>query len=166
MVAGDATGDDGGTGDVTSNAARGDAGRVNDANGHRYLVVRASAPISWTEARVAAEALGGHLATVTSSSENDFIFSLVSRDRTAWGPTGTRGPWLGGVRPSKGAAWTWITGEPFTYESWFAGEPNNVGDANAYLAFFDPNRLTPGWGDEGLSGYDDVVSFIVEFDQG
>ncbi len=167
---GDASIDDGGASDGGDRRDRRDgaldagAGRLNDANGHRYLVVRSPAPISWAAARDAAKARGGHLATVTSASENEFIFNLLKNDDTVWGAKDNfRGPWLGGAKPSAGAPWGWITDEPFQYKSWAVGEPNNTGSA-AFLIFFDRARLTPTWGDEDLDGYDDVVSFIVEFE--
>ncbi len=31
--------------------------------------------------------------------------------------------WLGGYRPINSTQWFWITGEAFTYSSWFTGEP-------------------------------------------
>ena len=61
----DASIDEGGAGDggdmrdVRDGALDAGAGRLNDANGHRYLVVRNPAPISWVAAHDAAKALGG-----------------------------------------------------------------------------------------------------------
>ena len=42
-------------------------------NGHYYEVVVASEGITWTEARLAAQARGGYLATLTSRPENLFV---------------------------------------------------------------------------------------------
>jgi len=43
-------------------------------NGHYYKAFEEK--MLWTEAKAYCESLGGHLATITSAEENDFIFSL------------------------------------------------------------------------------------------
>lgn len=96
----------------------------NPDNGHFYECVDCG--LNWPGARDFAsqqEFLGlpGHLATITSSQENDFISNSI----------GCRG-WLGGVQ-AEGAAqpdedWKWITGEPFIFTWALApGEPNDSG---------------------------------------
>jgi hypothetical protein len=91
-------------------------------NGSWYEFVPAPNGISWTDAKLAAEAAGGHLATVTSPAENDFI---VTRFPQAF----TSGAWLGGDQPDGtiGPAndWRWVTGEPWNYANWAPGEPND-----------------------------------------
>ena len=39
---------------------------------------------SWTDAKSAAEAMGGHLATLTSAAENDFAKNLILNDSGFW----------------------------------------------------------------------------------
>ena len=81
---------------------------------------------SWTNAEAAAQAsvfLGanGHLATVTSQQENDFLIGLVSSPGA-----GFLGAWMGGKAPEG-----WLTGpengNAFTYTNWNPIEPNNSG---------------------------------------
>jgi VCBS repeat-containing protein len=102
-------------------------------NNHFYKYVAASA-ITWDSAKAAAEAAGGYLATITSSSENNTVFSLVG-DKVAW---------LGGSDSGQEGVWRWVTepgatlgSEPIFYkehgywngyERWDSGEPNNRGD--------------------------------------
>jgi hypothetical protein len=88
--------------------------RVADGgNGHWYA--RVESPGTWQEARLAAVARGGDLATVTSKAEHDFVGTL-----------GAAGHWLGGFAlPNQGcrpSAWRWVTGEPMTSLGWTAGE--------------------------------------------
>jgi hypothetical protein len=75
---------------------------------------------TWTDARMAAEQMGGYLAVPTSPEENAFITSLLPLGQNAW---------LGGFQPAGSAepsgGWQWVTGEPFTYANWNGGEPNN-----------------------------------------
>ncbi len=86
------------------------------ANGHWYEVVATPAGIRWTDANAAAASIlpGGHLATIGSLEENDFVFSLVD-DAQYWyeDSFGTKlGPWLGGTDGGVEGQWEWVTGEP------------------------------------------------------
>ena len=85
---------------------------------HRYEVVRAD--ISWTDAKAACEAKGGHLATITSDEEFDTIVSQVKQN-------GLEFAWLGGQTASGSTEHDgeWITGEPFTFSRWYPGEPSH-----------------------------------------
>lgn len=85
--------------------------------------------LTWTAARADAETrsyLGrpGRLATVTSAVENGFIVNNVI-------PNVNNGDsyWLGGYQlpssPEPAGGWVWISGEPWSYTNWRAGEPSN-----------------------------------------
>jgi len=131
--------------------------------------------ISWTDAYAASEQLGGHLATLTSDSENRFVFSLVDDldDRSIWLHRGewALGPWLGGYQPpgspEPAGGWSWVTGEPWVYQSWGGSEPNNShGGTEDRLHYFGipggpfwndaPNESDPSFPERGM------LSFIVE----
>ena len=117
-------------------------------NGHFYDVVSVPGTISWDSANAQAIDAGGYLATVTSKAENDFVFSLIN-NATYW--HGYSGPWLGGfqspatTQPS--ANWQWVTGEPWSYTAWQAGQPNDSGgkDENKLQYGFAP--LVSTWND-------------------
>jgi len=104
--------------------------RVEDGgNGHWYEPVLAPpGGFTWDEAAAAASAAGGYLATLTSAEENAFVFSLVQDSQYWGGERGDHGPWLGGLQspPTSvpDANWQWVTGEPWSYQNWYAGEPN------------------------------------------
>lgn len=86
-------------------------------NGHYYQVY--DTPMTWDEAKTYCESLGGHLATITSEEENNFIKGLIS--------SGTKNAyWLGALEDKEEGSWKWITGEPFEYTDWGPGEPNNL----------------------------------------
>ena len=102
----------------TENATPAEDPPAADPPEHRYEVVRAD--ITWTDAKAACEAKGGHLATITSAEEFDTIVSLAKRE-------GIEFVWLGGQTasgstPNNGE---WITGEPFTFSRWYEGEPSH-----------------------------------------
>ncbi|UCG03870.1 MAG: lamin tail domain-containing protein [Candidatus Heimdallarchaeota archaeon] len=76
---------------------------------------------TWGEAKAACESLGGHLVTITSQEENDFVQSLA----------GWRAH-IGLYEPSPGN-WVWITGEPYgPYTNWGGGQPSNSGGVEDY----------------------------------
>jgi hypothetical protein len=138
---------------------------LNPANGHYYDAVTSN--INWYNASAQAEAMWftdaegnvyrGHLATVTSREENEFIratFSYAAR---------SSGYWLGGYQvaekdsPSDG--WQWVTGEPFTYANWAPKEPNDAAGAE------DGIHLTNGdgqWND--LMRTSRVLGYVVEYE--
>jgi hypothetical protein len=78
-----------------------------EGNGHFYELVET--PLTWSEARAAAQAKGGYLATVTSPEENAFIFNrLVGRAGIV--------AWLGGWQNPANVSyrepdlgWQWVT---------------------------------------------------------
>ncbi|MCB1242482.1 MAG: protein kinase [Verrucomicrobiales bacterium] len=79
--------------------------------GHRYLFVKGQLP--WPEAKTRAEQMGGHLATLTSKEEADFVHALCAEAL----PKKPFQAWLGGTRErGKEAPWKWITDEAFTYQ--------------------------------------------------
>ena len=124
-------------------------------NGHYYEAVFVPEGITWDDAKAAAEAKGGHLVTITSEAENEFVYNLASDDRfwyivPQW--EGTVGPWLGGYQPpglpEPAGGWTWVTGEPFSYSNWQAGEPNNYGSGEDSLMFYSYKApKSPHWND-------------------
>jgi hypothetical protein len=89
-------------------------------NGHYYEYVPEAQGAFWDAAKSDAlnrrfRGMRGHLATITSALEKNFIASAFS---------GAKG-WLGGyqppdsaIEPSPGDGWRWVTGEPFAYNDW------------------------------------------------
>ncbi len=75
-------------------------------NGHRYLFV--NDPVVWDQAKLKAEGMGGHLATITSKEEDDWIKSTLlaslADEKLAW---------IGGEKPPGSKTRRWITHEPW-----------------------------------------------------
>ncbi|MBN1212207.1 MAG: thrombospondin type 3 repeat-containing protein, partial [candidate division Zixibacteria bacterium] len=69
--------------------------------------------------------LGGHLATITSQEENDFVKNNIITGLDDQ-PTVLDQFWMGGYFVERNI-WKWINGEPFVYENWAPEEPNNIG---------------------------------------
>jgi len=94
-------------------------------NGHSYLAVPGFSGLTWNMADQLAQAQGGYLATINSAAENDFVFSLVNSPSFFTAFNGS-GPALGGYNagtPSN-PNWSWVTGEPWTFDNWAPGLPN------------------------------------------
>ena len=104
--------------DTPGAASAAPAGKVHTFGEHRYQFVPGQ--LDWPAAKAQAEAMGGHLATITSKEEQDWIAATFRLPKDA--------PYtvyaLGGWRPAEDAPWQWVTGEPFVFTAWNAGEPN------------------------------------------
>jgi len=109
----------------------------------------------------------GYLATITSQAENDFILNQVTAN--TWNTSIIDQFFLGGVW--EGGAWRWLTGEPFAYTNWNAGEPNHVGTEDKVATWgpnindeyqSSPDERIPGmWNDTQGDAY--TYWAIVEF---
>ena len=120
----------------------------------------------WEEAREQAEAMtfmgsNGHLATITSQEEQNFIESIIPDSAV-----GTA--WIGGYQDPPSSApdqnWKWVTGESWDYTHWDPREPNDAphtGGTEYYLELeIDPPY--PGfWNDDGPAFTRDL--YIIEF---
>lgn len=124
--------------------------------GHRYQFFPEK--LSWDEARTKAEAAKGHLATITSPEENEWIFETFVRNLPP-----ALSFWLGGTNNNPSRLWTWTTGEPFTFTAWGEKEPSGSPDEVA-LCFSSMNK---GWGDirpSGIGSMDRRGGYLVEWD--
>lgn len=134
-----------------------------DGTVHFYRAVPVAAGITWAEANAAAARAGGYLATITSDTENALVRSLIGEsafwsqdpNTKAW-----NGPWIGGAQAAGGAepagGWGWAELEPFGYQNWTPGQPDNAGAADR-IHFGGGSALVDTWADAPaatkLSGY-------------
>jgi len=128
---------------------------------------------TWENARSAAEARGGYLATPTSSAEWSFMqanmFNWVGPVDPTYNTCAACGyrsyqGWLGGFQNTSspsysepGGGWEWVTGEPWSFTAWSGGEPNNSGSENHLMTWF---HNASGWNDH-VNG---AGRFFVEYD--
>lgn len=128
-------------------------------NGNSYDVITGTATLTWDQARAEAEALGGHLATITSADENAFVAGQV----LSQGVGNLERYWLGGYqtipRDEPDGSWTWVTGETWAYTNWTDGEPNDgAGGTQHYLHYWP----TPGMWDD-MENRAVMDSFVIEY---
>ena len=126
-------------------ASKADVHVTGTFNGNTYIMYDES--MTWSEAKAFCEALGGHLAVITSSEENDFIRAMVEMGSKYH-------YWLGGTDASHEGTWGWITGDDWRYTDWNGDSPNNTqwtSDGEDYLAF----SCVP---EAGIWGWDDLTN--------
>jgi hypothetical protein len=135
-------------------------------NDHFYNAVSVPGGLTWQEARVGAESLGGYLVTLTSEAENTFVFGLVDSPEF-WFPSGghNHGPWLGGLQPpgspEPGGGWEWISGEPWDYTNWHPAQPDNDGDQDRLIFYSSDMFRAATWDDLGGSQVP-IRGYVVE----
>ena len=80
-------------------------------NGHFYQYC--SEKTKWDTAKSKCQTRGGHLVSITSREENDFVARLVK---------GKSAVWIGFYKPVD--AWKWANLEKTDFSNWSPGEPN------------------------------------------
>uniref|UniRef100_A0A8C4T381 Lactose-binding lectin l-2-like n=1 Tax=Erpetoichthys calabaricus TaxID=27687 RepID=A0A8C4T381_ERPCA len=75
---------------------------------------------SWAEAEIHCLSLGGHMASVHSSDDNQFVTSLIKGQASSDRPT-----WLGATKCEETPAWLWTDGSEWHFSNWYSREPNN-----------------------------------------
>ncbi len=93
-----------------------------DGSAHHYRIYKGVA--KWSEARAFCEALGGHLATLTTAEENAFVYRFM------W-DSGVTTAYFGLSDEARNGNWVWVTGEPFEYSNWHKGQPSYSGTGKA-----------------------------------
>ncbi len=137
-------------------------------NGHTYKVINEN--LSWSEAKESCKKSGGHLVTITSEDENEFVNNIFKASNA-------KGCWIGGYLQND--EFKWVTNEVFSFTNWYVGEPNNYLNRNetcliilsSTMKWYDfPNNADPTgvnldqivyiceWDSELISNSEDVVS--------
>jgi hypothetical protein len=94
---------------------------------HCYRVFADKTDFDAAAADCAAQASGGHLATIDNQAEIDTVVPLMAML--------TDGPWIGAQDPDGDCEFSWITGEPWSWpvsgepgvEPWAGAEPSACG---------------------------------------
>jgi hypothetical protein len=137
---------------------------VDPATGNAYERVDA-ANITWEDARALADSRvfdgrRGHLATITSAAEQNFVFN-------AFKGGGPGRLWIGGFQElpcatEPAGCWMWVTEEPWMYTNWAAGQPDDAGGNQHHLSVSTTNF---DWTDEdgSAAGSDGL---LIEYPSG
>lgn len=123
-----------------------------ELNNHLYQ--RFDTALTWSDAVRFCQARGGHLVTITTPEENNFVYRNF----------GIQGAnlWIGATDEVRERSWRWVTGEPFVYNNWATQMPDNASQGQNYAIFWD---LDPGrWDDNGLPVCDCKYVFVCEWE--
>lgn len=141
-------------------------------NGHTYAVVEEK--MNWANAESYCESMGGHLVTITSEGENEFVVNLLSEIAVS----DYEHYYIGFSDEETEGEWKWVTGEAVEYTNWGENQPDNraTGGASQNCAVIVRGFFSAGscicyngqWDDSGtknsISGAD-RFSFICEWDE-
>lgn len=108
---------------ITHNAVQ-----TKDYNEHRYQLYDLA--LTWEDARDYCRLLGGHLATVTSSGENNLVKNMGANTHR----------WLGATDNETEGIWKWVTNEKFEYTDWLSNQPDNGSNNENYLGIHELNQ--------------------------
>ncbi|WP_395740743.1 protein kinase domain-containing protein [Prosthecobacter sp.] len=125
--------------------------------GHRYQIV--TNKLKWDAAKARAESMGGHLATITTREENEWVNKNIfpQLKKTADAKNADRF-FIGAIQPkAPDGPWEWITGEPFSLQPWMTSFPN---DKNQKVEVATIHSKS--W-DDVPQTYE-ALSFLVEWD--
>ena len=133
---------------------------ADGGNAHAYRHVIPPGGITWTDAEAAAQAnflagVSGHLVTINSQAEWDFVVSEFPINYT----------WIGLTDQFQEGNFYWVTGEPVTFTRWIPNEPNNAGDED--FVFYQTSSGLGGdfgWNDfkNSRNVYSSQVPLILE----
>lgn len=104
-------------------------------NDHYYLYMDAS--LNWKEAKEDCKKRGGHLVTITSQEENDFLFNNLVKYHN-------KDVMIGLSDEKVENNWEWVNGETFEYSNWQSGEPNNENNEDFVLMRSDNGKWNDG----------------------
>lgn len=124
--------------------------------GHRYQLV--TEKLQWEAAKAKAESMGGHLATITTKEENDWVSKniLPQIKKTADDSFSDR-IYIGASQKAAKDPWKWVTGEPFSFQPWMGNFPDNK-SGGGVVATASPK----GWDD--VQWNFSAQCFLVEWD--
>jgi len=143
-------------------------------NGHFYQLIVKRKPVTWHEAALDAmgryyHGLPGHLVTVTSREEDQFLTQSVMNE------TSTRGIWIGLTDVLRESDFRWVTGEPVEFENWATypeQQPDNYQEADwhggedygMYTAFVGHQPWA--WNDLSVdSMHEKVSAYLIEYER-
>jgi hypothetical protein len=151
---------------------------LEGGDGTQYEVVATPRPITWTQARDMAAAMGGRLVDLNTQAEHDLVATNVFAREDVWwqypdewaSTADYRGLWIGARRDNAAthnhaSGWSWEGGQPWSFAAW--APDASLSD---YAPGYDHAILRSTWGADGPlwmptpdNGFDRVRGFVVEY---
>lgn len=126
-------------------------------NGNIYKVFNSGK--TWTQAKEWCEKQGGHLATISNSSEWNAVKQALEKYNGV--PC-----WLGAESTS--GTWKWVSGESLSFTNWSSGQPDCGSKNEFYLGTFSDTKKWLDcyqWNDYSNDGASRVGGFVCEFEK-
>lgn len=98
--------------------------------------------LTWTAAQARCVREGGHLASVQSLEENQFLDGLRRLDSSS-----EKTVWIGGTDIDAEGSWLWSDGSAWKYTNWHSEEPNNSGGSEDCVQIREGGE----WNDDSCS---------------
>ena len=109
---------------------------------------------NWRDAKTHCQAEGGHLASVHSNEENEFVAKLSPLSKWLW---------LGGNDLSNESIWLWSDKSSFSFSSWSPGNPDNSNNQDCLVLNYGGLGK---WDDQSCSVSRQFVCKITNFSPG
>ena len=126
---------------------------------HLYVLYDAEG-FTWADSEVYCRSKGGHLVSITSSSEQAIVQGLAE--------SGSRPYYqIGAYDYQSEGAFKWTDGSSFTYKNWYSGEPSNKGKSNECENYGMIYKADGKWNDYSggsTNDYGAKTGFILEID--
>ncbi len=101
-----------------------------------YALLSPLLPVDQKAASQLCAARGATLVAIGGAPEDAFLYGLL--------PATAQGVWLGLVRTGPGKQdFAWLNGEPFVYQRFAPGEPNNAGGVEDCVVLWGPGLVDP-----------------------
>ncbi|MBL9114375.1 MAG: protein kinase [Verrucomicrobiaceae bacterium] len=138
---------------------------VQTFGGHRYQFVPGE--FRWEDAKAKAEEIGGHLVTITSKEECEWVYATFGSQMDD--SQRSSSIWLGGSAVAAGKPFQWVTGEPFTFTDWVVGDPDYTSTTGQPMpgpfGIVIKHRGRLFWFDDPAKRKNASAGFIVEWDK-
>lgn len=98
--------------------------RILEFNGHKYCIFTQA--MSWGNAESFCSDIGGHLVSINSPEEQEFIQKIADNSNAV-------NLWTGGYLDEN--TWKWTDGSNFGYSNWDVDKPDNYQGVEGYIKF-------------------------------
>ena len=115
-------------------------------SGKSYYISNSAA--TWNEAELLCNSLGGHLPSISSQQENDFINSFCSDNPL----------WIGLSDQDNEGQWAWTNGSQFVYDNWLNNQPDDGGSGQDQVVM-DCN--SGKWDDAGAPWFPNEIQYFI-----
>lgn len=113
---------------------------------------------SWEEAKIAAEEAGGHLVTITSLEEQEFLNKVILENNL-----GDCDYYIGLYKDEDSSEWQWVTDESVIFENWNDTNTEEIKNKNAKI--LTKSTVFGKWSTGNDNVFEKNVGYVVELER-